>query len=370
MFDTRTASSTGQNEKNLLDKQFSNPAQTGKPNPSPPADKDKPVLDSIFVPTAPSDPKPANPAELPIPVAPPQPEPPQAAKPAPRPIEIDPAAPTPLFRPDAYRIIWQGSPNFWSGRDGQTPVAICNHIMDGTIESSNAWFKNRRSEASSHFGIARDGRIWQWVRVQDSAWTNGILQNPDLSVGWLADSVRRNINPNTRTVSIEHEGYTGRPFTEEQYKASLWLHRYLCTRYNIVPDREHVIGHYQVTARDRAHCPGPAFPWKRLMTDLAAGVAVLPGRSGPASLNKFIDGVQGIVFGEFGPATVSTNNSYIRTKPSLSGQDGTLLQMVPKGKLLHFSGYADSGPAFRGNPRWYLISEADGGGWIHAIMVN
>jgi N-acetyl-anhydromuramyl-L-alanine amidase AmpD len=83
------------------------------------------------------------------------------------------------LQPGAYKIEWKGSPNFWSGRDGQTAIAICDHIMQGNMDSTNGWFKNRRSDASSHFGVGRDGRIWQWVRVEDIAWANGIMQGPD-----------------------------------------------------------------------------------------------------------------------------------------------------------------------------------------------
>src|SRR4051794_33839670 len=139
---------------------------------------------------------------------------------------------------DISRIAWKGSPNHWVGRDNNTVVAIVNHIMQGTMESTNGWFKNRRSDVSAHFGVAKDGRIWQWVRVPDAAWGNGIPESPDLSLDWLADGLKRKINPNNLTVSIEHEGNTGDTFTEEQFQSSLWLHKYLITTYRIVPDRK------------------------------------------------------------------------------------------------------------------------------------
>jgi hypothetical protein len=170
-------------------------------------------------------------------------------------------------------IIWQGSPNFWTGRAGYIPVAICDHIMEGTMEATNSWFKNLRSEASAHFGVAKDGRTWQWVKEADSAWGNGILQSPDMSVGFIAECANKDINPNYRTISIEHEGNTGDPFTEPQYQSTLALHRYLCGTYKIVPDRQHIVGHYQIMSKDRANCPGKGFPWSRLMSDLAKDAA-------------------------------------------------------------------------------------------------
>jgi hypothetical protein len=174
-------------------------------------------------------------------------------------------------------MVWKGTNgnNFWPGRDGETAVAIVDHCMskgaDGTratLESCWAWFSNPKSEVSAHFGIGKDGRVWQFVNLKDTAWANGVLENPDMSLGWLAECVNKKINPNKRTISIEHEGDSLDKMPEEQYKATLALHRYLIEMCGIMPDREHIIGHNQITGRSRARCPGPGFPWERLMDDL------------------------------------------------------------------------------------------------------
>lgn len=182
---------------------------------------------------------------------------------------------------DLYKInfIWKGTNghNFWAGRDGQTPLAIVDHCMgkgaDGTratLESCAGWFANPKSEVSAHFGVGKDGRVWQFVDIRDTAWANGILEEPDLSLPWLAECVSRKINPNRRTISIEHEGDSNDTMPEAQYRATLALHRYLLAEAGIRADRQHIVGHYQVTARQRANCPGPGFPWARLLGDLAA----------------------------------------------------------------------------------------------------
>lgn len=287
-------------------------------------------------------------------------------------------------RTDISRIVWKGSANHWVGRDNNTVVAIVDHIMQGTMESTNGWFKNRRSEVSAHFGVAKDGRIWQWVRVPDAAWGNGIPESPDQSLDWLVDGLKRKINPNNLTVSIEHEGNTGDSFTEEQFQASLWLHKYLISTYKIVPDRKHIIGHYQISAKSRAQCPGKGFPWQRLMNELSGyqGPApepeqptapVIPNNTNPINSlvdMKWLQGVSGVIITNLGTKTVNTNNAYVRTRPSLSGTDGTLLRVLPKGKALRFNGYTDAGPAFKGIMRWLLISDQDGGGWIHSSMAD
>lgn len=284
---------------------------------------------------------------------------------------------------DISRITWKGSPNHWVGRDNNTVVAIVDHIMQGTMESTNGWFKNRRSDVSSHFGVAKDGRIWQWVRVPDAAWGNGIPENPDLSLDWLAEGLKKKVNPNNLTVSIEHEGNTGDTFTEEQFQSSLWLHKYLISTYRIVPDRKHIIGHYQISAKSRANCPGKGFPWQRLMNELSGIPSPAPVKQPantpiPANNNpinslvdmKWIQGVSGVIITDLGVKTINTNNAYVRTKPSLSGTDNTLVRVLAKGKQLRFSGYTDAGPAFRGNVRWLLISDLDEGGWVHSSMVS
>ncbi len=297
----------------------------------------------------------------------------------------------------ASTISWKGSPNFWSGRNNQPILAICDHIMEGTLETTNDWFKNRRSEVSSHFGVGQDGRIWQWVHADDTAWANGIMQSPDTSLDWLNECVQKGINPNQRTISIEHEGHSGKPWPEKQYQATLWLHRFLCATYNIKSDRQHIVGHYQIMAHDRANCPGSTFPWQRLITDLgntpvpanppaSADHNPLPppliippplGKPAPADdpastvelSRHWASGVNGVVWEDFGPGLVLNNNSFVRNRPSLGQQDGTLLHTVNRGRRINFVAYSDAGPVFRQNPRWLLIAENDGGGWVHSSQV-
>lgn len=168
-------------------------------------------------------------------------------------------------------IIFKGPvPNHWNGRSGERITAIICHIMQGSMESTDGWFHNPQADASSNYGVAKDGRIWQWVADEDAAWANGIVQKPDLSIPWLAECVVKNINPNDRTISIEHEGYSGQPMPEAQYQATLWLQKQLVAKYNIPVDHEHITGHFSIDNVDRHYCPGPTFPWQRLMADLGS----------------------------------------------------------------------------------------------------
>lgn len=196
-------------------------------------------------------------------------------------------------------IQWRGTNgnNYTHGRQGHKVIAIVNHRIagpgTGSIESADSWFKSLGSGASAHFGVAKDGRVWQWVNEADRAWANGNVNFSASSPAWLYDVVARGENPNDYTISIEHEGQPGDALPEAQYQASLALQLYLIAKYKIVVDRDHVSGHYQFDIIDRPNCPGPAYPWNRLMSDLASGGAFNPNPKGlnvgPGMLSKLTE---------------------------------------------------------------------------------
>jgi N-acetyl-anhydromuramyl-L-alanine amidase AmpD len=178
--------------------------------------------------------------------------------------------------PDYPGASWKGSPNYWQARSGQSVVAIVDHIMQSSIESAHSWFHNTASEVSAHFGVAKDGRVFQWVKVDSAAWANGIVDKPDSALGWLTSAKARGININDLTVSIEHEGYSGQAFPEKQYQATLDLHKWLLKRFNIPLSSLYIIGHGQVDSVNRPNCPGTGFPMARLMTALSGMVNSKP----------------------------------------------------------------------------------------------
>lgn len=165
---------------------------------------------------------------------------------------------------------WIGSPNHWAGRRGLAPIAIVDHIMEGTLSACDSWFRNPASEVSAHFGVGRDGTIHQYVKVGDTAWANGRVNQPNRSIRWLVKAVGSGVNPNLITISIEHEGRSGDAMPEAQYQATLALHRWLCADWGIPADNEHIIGHGAIDSVNKAHCPGAGFPWARLFADMAA----------------------------------------------------------------------------------------------------
>ena len=158
-------------------------------------------------------------------------------------------------------IKWIGSPHFSATSKKHKTIAIVNHIMQGTLIGTDSWFKNPASQASSHFGVGKNGEIHQYVSLDNPAWANGAVNKPD----W---PLLTGINPNYYTVSIEHEGYTGDVMTEAQYQATLSLNRWLVDLLRIPVTRDNIIGHYRIDSVKKSRCPGTGFPWDKLFKDL------------------------------------------------------------------------------------------------------
>jgi N-acetyl-anhydromuramyl-L-alanine amidase AmpD len=272
---------------------------------------------------------------------------------------------------DDFTIEWRPahSENHFQGRNGQRPIAIVDHIMEGSLSATTGWFANPASGASTHFGIGKQGQIFQYVRVENGAYGNGPINKPDLSIPWIAQCVAQKINPNFVTISIEHEGRTGEGFTEQMYQATLWLHRYLIQNFNIPNNRQNMVGHFQLDNVNRPFCPGKGFPWERLWKDLGAASGSGGGSTPPAGGVVADDNVEGRTLSDFGPGTVNTNGAYVRKRPGF-GPEASVLRKLDKGTVISFKAYSDAGPAFQGGSRWYQIADNSGGGWIHSKMIS
>ena len=140
--------------------------------------------------------------------------------------------------------------NYTPGRKGYKPLAIVIHVVEGSMDAMDSWFKSEQSKVSAHFGNSYEGKLKQYVRLQDTAWANGRIARPK------AKLVLENpgINPNYYTVSIEHEGSGKQDLTEKQRNASAWLINKLCKELFIPLDRRHILRHNEIFA-DKT-CPG------------------------------------------------------------------------------------------------------------------
>lgn len=150
--------------------------------------------------------------------------------------------------------------NYTTGRQGFKPEAIVIHIAEGYLAGAHSWFNNPDSQASSHYMVGRSGEVWQFVQEVDTAWHAGGVANPSWGL------LKPNINPNSYTIGIEHEGFTGEGWTEAMYQSSGQLIGEACRRWGIPLDRNHVIGHHQINSLSRNNCPGAGVNWDKLLS--------------------------------------------------------------------------------------------------------
>jgi len=167
-------------------------------------------------------------------------------------------------------IIWVGNEHTnKSYRRRYLPELIVNHITEGTAQSCIDWFTSAGNKVSSaHFLVAKNGKVYQFVRIEDNAWANG-LSEVDAKKSNVDIIRNRGVNPNWYSVSIEHEGIfaeTKGELTKPQLKSTINLHKYIIHYVNenfgtdIKADVDHILGHNQIDPKRKPNCPGEKFP--------------------------------------------------------------------------------------------------------------
>lgn len=158
---------------------------------------------------------------------------------------------------------WFGYPAGEKG--GNNILAVVHHIAEGgwsTLINRDFWAsRNGGSGGSVHFAVSKSGQVAQFVDIADSAYGNGIVANPTWKYATPG-------NPNEKTVSIEHEGFTGEPWPEAQYQASKKLTDWILGRALMPANTDTIIGHYRIDSVNRAQCPGSGWPIARLLAEL------------------------------------------------------------------------------------------------------
>lgn len=141
-------------------------------------------------------------------------------------------------------IIWKGSPNHYTGRNGYGVTHITLHIMVGYIGGTDSTFANQSSQASAHYGIGATGEIHQYVAETDGSYSDA------------------NYASNCSTISIEHEGgmADGAVCTQACIDASARLCADIARRYGwkkLWHDglRGNVWLHREIPGTDHAACP-------------------------------------------------------------------------------------------------------------------
>ncbi|MER5790605.1 N-acetylmuramoyl-L-alanine amidase [Streptomyces sp. NPDC001980] len=129
------------------------------------------------------------------------------------------------------------------------------------------------TEASWHYSIrSSDGHITQHVRTKDEAWHSGSKF------------------VNARSIGVEHEGFLAHPgtwYTEQMYRSSARLVRYLAKKYDVPMDRQHIFGHDNVPSPtgdsipEMHEDPGPFWDWRHYFDLLGAPLKATAGPDSP-----------------------------------------------------------------------------------------
>lgn len=141
-------------------------------------------------------------------------------------------------------IIWKGSPNHYTGRQGYGVTHITLHIMVGYLAGTDSTFANPSSQSSAHYGVGAKGEIHQYVAETDGSYSDA------------------NYASNCSTISIEHEGgmADGAVCTQACIDASTRLCADIARRYGwkkLWHDglRGNVWLHREIPGTDHAACP-------------------------------------------------------------------------------------------------------------------
>jgi N-acetyl-anhydromuramyl-L-alanine amidase AmpD len=157
-----------------------------------------------------------------------------------------------MARPDYGRSRWYGahSNNYSNASRGRSQISrVVVHVTQGSWSSAINWFRDGRAGVSAHYTVrSNDGFIGQSVQEND--------------IGYHAG----NWTYNKTSIGIEHEGYVSQPkwFTGAMYRSSARLTAYLCRKYRIPIDRQHIVGHNQVPGATHTD-PGRYWDWAKYM---------------------------------------------------------------------------------------------------------
>ncbi|WP_372351639.1 N-acetylmuramoyl-L-alanine amidase [Streptomyces sp. KL116D] len=129
---------------------------------------------------------------------------------------------------------------------------IVIHDTEATWEETLKLVQDKTYLAWHYSLRSTDGHIVQSIKAKDVGWHAG---------NWYV---------NAKSVGLEHEGFLTQPdswYTEEMYRSSARLVKYLSKKYDIPLDRQHILGHDTVPGPTTVNIPqmhtdpGPYWDW-------------------------------------------------------------------------------------------------------------
>lgn len=156
------------------------------------------------------------------------------------------------------------------------PSGVMSHIMQGYQATMVEWAQKGQAP-SAHFTIGRNGRLIQHVSIYQQAWHAGRLDGPNCRP--TNPLLPANSNPNDYFIGIEHEGFSGDPWTAEMLEADLAVHSWIFETLELKANKNTVTGHYTTAPCSRKHDPGPTWPQNKIIAHLGTAneqVTLLP----------------------------------------------------------------------------------------------
>jgi hypothetical protein len=129
-----------------------------------------------------------------------------------------------------------------------------------SAEGEATWRNNdAANQNSATFFVNRDGTCVQFLSdpLHMDPWSNGDVNEPDMSNARIASAVRDNVNMNERTlVAIENVGFEpAHPITDAQAQTCAEIIAHYHKAAGVPIKREAVVGHYQINSVTRPNCP-------------------------------------------------------------------------------------------------------------------
>lgn len=197
---------------------------------------------------------------------------------------------------------------------------IVIHDTELTYDDTIKLFTKPGGGSAAHYLLrSSDGAVTQFLRNSDVGYHAGNF--------WF----------NMHSIGIEHEGFAAegaRWYTDAMYEASARLVRHLAQRYDIPLDREHILGHDEISpavaarTRNMHWDPGPYWDWARYFDLLGAPLEPSPPAQEPTLtrpavvmlLPRFADNT--VPLRQCGQSTCTdlppqgTSTVYLRSAPS------------------------------------------------------
>lgn len=150
--------------------------------------------------------------------------------------------------------------------EGCKPILMVMHIQEGMNDLPSYFASlsaNGPNAADSTLWVKLDGSVVRMLNDEDTAWTNGSWDRPNLTNPVIRDLYNRGIYSGDVSLTIEHQGFAGQAFPAAQIEATARMCAYWSVRWGIPADRNHIIGHYELGPHKG--CPGATFPFAKLV---------------------------------------------------------------------------------------------------------